>query len=214
VLARSGKSVFYLSLEDFPSTEAYLPTNHKNAMSDVFYYSKEHNRNFIPKLMEKAEKAEGGYLNYLSPSFSVADIEKIAAGNWEFVLNELKSNSSFDYVVADFSSRYDDKTLLQLSFCDHLILLTSTDYPDTVKFDAFLKTLELTDSDLLKRPSVRILNQYSPGIKYDVPRGGYGIPYINGLTDKSQLPYEVGIDSLMGKILMNLVISFSAGENR
>ncbi len=207
-LARSGKNVLYLNLEDYPSTEVYLPSAEPNGMSDVLYYAKTKHNHFISKLVSALNTTENGCLSYLSSSLSMADVAGVELDTWTFILNELRLNSGFDYVITDFSSKYDEKVMAQLGLCDWLLFLVSTELAEKARWKAFTRTLELTDSDILRQPQVQILNQYNPNIKFDTPKGGYGIPYMNGLVNKAQLPYEVEAESIMGRILLNLVTSF------
>lgn len=168
-LAEEGNRVLYLNLEDIPSTELYFKCEKKNGMANVLMSIGKQDRNlFLDKLEENAEKECGGNLYYISPCEYIVDTTYVEADEWEFLFSALRGGNKFYYVVVDFSSKFDDKIMAQLSLCDRIIFLSSSEKLAKLREESLFKMLEHgAGVDLYTENIFKVKNESAGAINKD-----------------------------------------------
>lgn len=141
-IAREGRSVFYVNLEDMPSDEFYLPNAYERGMTDLIH-GLGNNMNAEAKLRGLMQ-CKNERLYYTKHFDSPNDLKELSAEETSQLLNSITSSALFDYVIVDMSTRYDDKTSKIFEISDEIVVVERGDEISEAKMASFYSQLFIT----------------------------------------------------------------------
>jgi MinD-like ATPase involved in chromosome partitioning or flagellar assembly len=137
-LATKDYKTLFLSLEEFPSYKILLNQNVQGSLSDLLYHIRKKTDNLMMKLEGIKGIHGGSKLEYLpSPTYE-EDITETLNEDWVTLVESLKANSNYQYIIIDFTSDYSKRNQLLYAMCEHHILLTNETSLNISKVEAFI----------------------------------------------------------------------------
>ncbi len=113
-LAKLGKRVLYLNLEELGSSTAFFSAEGSSDMSDLIYALKSRKGNFTLKL-ESCLRQDPQGVSFFAPSKEALDMLELNTDDKKQLLKELRLSRLFDYVILDqdFSLQKEALALLE-----------------------------------------------------------------------------------------------------
>ncbi|MCX7710838.1 MAG: AAA family ATPase [Clostridia bacterium] len=161
--AEKGLSVFYLNLENVPSTANYFPCDDTQNLSNVLFYIKEKSKNLGLRI-EAARKTVDKNIHYFSPQENLSDLEEMSPEELTALIRQLRSSNQYDVIIVDLSPGLSKQNLSVMKECDDLLLITAADSPSCMKLNVFEKELRLQSqkgTNLLDQCKI-IINRGNP----------------------------------------------------
>lgn len=140
--ALNGFKTLFISLEELASYSALLDCSSTNDFSDLLYYIKQKNKNLILKIEGLKNNDINSGLHYFSPPSCYKDIQEVSVEEWIYLVEYIKTNSSYERIIMDFDSTLSEKNIRLLEVCNEVILLVNTDSISTAKIDRMYSNLE------------------------------------------------------------------------
>lgn len=140
--AWEGNSVFYLNLENMPSTELFFATEAEGGLSTVFFYLQERKKNMNLKIEALKKTDPHCQIHYFAPVDSVLDLGEELGEQLTALIQILRNSGVYDYVFIDLSSQINANNLAIMEASD-VVLLISTAEP-TCQIKVKLWQSELT----------------------------------------------------------------------
>ncbi len=137
-LAKQGRKVFYLNLEDIQSTNMYFNETDKASLSDIIFEVKDRVDNFREKL-DNAISTDSTGTMYLASTSNILDIEDITQEDIKWMIEEILKMKMFDYIVIDTSSKYNGVYDVILNSSDIVITPIVNNKTSINKIDKFIK---------------------------------------------------------------------------
>ena len=138
-MARGGRTVFYVNLEDVPSDEFYLPNAFERGLTDLIQ-GLDSNMNVEAKLRGLMQ-CKNERLFYTKHFDSPNDLRELSADETSKLISSIVSSALFDYVIVDMSTRYDDKTSKIFEISDEIIIVERGDEISEKKMASFYSQL-------------------------------------------------------------------------
>lgn len=213
-MVSAGKKVFYLNFEDNASTNMFFDTTGSSDLSHILFYLKAKVKNLAVKIdVTKKEDVNTG-IHYFNPLKSNLELEEITSNEYSLLLNELKNLSSYDYVVVDLPSSFNEKVADILNQVDSVILTIANDLMLKAKTESVIKDFEL----IYERKRINLYNKLHivqnkakasnslEGI-FSIGRVGVdnSIPFCDGLYFKNGEKYSLNLTGQFSTSLDALV---------
>lgn len=156
--AWEGKNIFYLNLENIPSTELYLGGEQESSLSNVLYYLKHNKKDNIFTKIEAAKCIDPVYrISYFKRPDSLQDIKENLAEELGLLIEQLASGGQYERVFIDMSSCFDGNTISVLEICDDILLVYTPDAISKVKTGMLFEEL----TKLEKSKNISLLDKVS-----------------------------------------------------
>jgi cellulose biosynthesis protein BcsQ len=138
MLAKQRK-VLYLNYETFSGFNQIMGRVHRSDITDMLYIFECLKEKFILKLCTITEQLNG--LDYIAPSAVFPDLMNIPGGQWTALLNELREQSDYEFIILDLSDYVDG--LLQILYeCDRVYTITKPDMYAAAKMQQYEDLLQ------------------------------------------------------------------------
>ena len=141
-IAREGKSVFYVNMEDIPSDDVYLPNTYDRGMTELLH-GLGNNANAEAKLRGLMQ-CKNERLYYIKHFDSPNDLKELSVEETAMLLNSITSSGLFDYVIVDMVTRYDDKTAKLFEISNEIVIVERGDEISEAKMNSFYAQLFIT----------------------------------------------------------------------
>ncbi|SCY84540.1 AAA family ATPase [Alkaliphilus peptidifermentans] len=196
--AQRGKSVFYLNLENVPSTAVYFEDMKSQNISNLFYYLKNKKKNILLKIEGVRQFDTTLGIHYFPPVERLADFEEISWEEIVLLVNTLKESNQYDYIIIDFDSGINMKKWNQISLCNRLLLVLNQDISSQIKGNSFIKEIDRfsADEELFSKDNIQLVIN-----KADDTVGGTQLSINN--KKAIYLPYINGLSKLKGSAIIN-----------
>ncbi|MDB2104740.1 AAA family ATPase [Clostridium paraputrificum] len=155
-LTKEGKKVLLINLEQVSALGIYFDVSDRNnTITDLLYKAAdgvEIDKNVLDSVVKKDENTNVYYIN---PIISTIDIEDGTCNNLIYVLNAIKKETNFDYVVIDSGSRLDNSIKRLGEYSDKLIGIIESSHISLVKMSKMLDEFINDDNIIL------LINKYN-----------------------------------------------------
>lgn len=217
-MARRGKKVFYLNLEDIQSTPLFFNCESEKNFSDMIYFLKQNRKN-LSLTIEGIRCVDHNYgIHYFSPPSSVIDLNELMPEELEYLIAQLKNTNQYDYIFLDMSSRLDKKNLMIMRTCDEIMIVATQYQISLLKMKSFLKELDILHERDLKDAPKRyhlLLNRYSSQMSQEIENMDLKniniiqkIPRINNLIIPGEKKFILNMDNEFGFAITEVISSF------
>lgn len=181
IFALAG-STFYLNFEQFQTTKFFLPSNTDYSMSDIIYYVKQRDKNFVTRLSSLRCQDYESNVYFFKEVNNSLEINELLPEDIEFLIESIKNSGIYDFIVIDMDSRFDESTLRIMQETDKLLLLLIDDEISLHKTSLFTENLKnLSDSGYEQANNILDKITYSWN---KAPQQEYHSPNIYKLTEK------------------------------
>ena len=210
-----GKTVFYLNLEEIPSTGLFLEGEQENSLSGVLYHLK-HRSKDPAFLVETCRAIDPHYnIHYFKPPDSALDLKEEIAQELKTLVGLLCAAGQYDRIFIDMSSALDQNNLAVLEACDHILVIGGPEPTTVLKINALVHEFELLgwgkNLRFLDKASF-ILNRYEHSAAFEAENKGMGgkeiilkVPRIANLMVPCGNKYRLDLNSELGAVLHQLI---------
>ena len=164
------KNVFYLNLENIPSTQMFFDCSQDLNFSRVLYYLKSKKTNLGFKIDAIKVQDPINNINYFPIQDNLLEQTEIVPEEIEFLICSLRNSKLYDIIFIDFSSVIDNKTLKALGICEEILLILTQDYMCSIKKELLYKELKAieqkTNTDIIAKFTI-LLNKHNEEKPYD-----------------------------------------------
>nr|WP_279381056.1 AAA family ATPase [Alkaliphilus hydrothermalis] len=144
LLAQMGKKVLYLNLEGISSQYIYFQQGSEYSLSNIFYLTKNRNKNLTLKLESMVMKDYATQIHYIAPLDSPLELEEIEPKDIEYLLTELEGSRMYDYIILDLSSNFDSNNLKFMTMSHKVMMILNHDPIARTKGDQLLEQINRT----------------------------------------------------------------------
>lgn len=150
-LSMVGNRVFYLNLEFFPSDGCYLPQMGTLSLSALLANLSQNGNHTM--YMQSGLQAKADNFYYLNHFDSPNDYSAMSAKELTDLISLLQKSGSFDVIIVDMSSTFDDKTSQVWSLSDLVVLVEQNDAIGITKMASFVSQTHIIEEfgDKMKR---------------------------------------------------------------
>jgi cellulose biosynthesis protein BcsQ len=218
--ARMGMKVFYLNLENVPSTTFYFKGWAERNFSNVIYYLKEKQCSLALKLEGAKSVDPDSNVHYFLPPDSILEMEELDADGLDMLIRHMRSAAQYDVVFIDMSSGLGLHNITVLKACDTIIQVSLPETASYIKLCAIstgLSILEKKHSLDLTGKTISLLNRFSKDACCATNEGNMANEFqvvieecekLKNITRASQLVdmdtvFASGINSLLERVLPN-----------
>ena len=140
--AWEGKAVFYLNLEEIPSTDLFFAGEHGGNLSGVLYYLK-HRVKDPAVLVETCRTIDPRYkIHFFKPPDSALDLKEEVADELRALIRILCESKQYDRVFIDMSASLDQNNLAVLEECDDILVICGPCPASVLKINGLIHELE------------------------------------------------------------------------
>jgi cellulose biosynthesis protein BcsQ len=143
ICSYSGLSVFYLNLEQFPSTGVFLSDSSEYSITDIIYYAKEQDKNLISKITTMSCKDIASNVHYFKEANNLFEINEILPQDIELILNAMKSSGQYDLIVIDMDSQLNDNTISIFNMADEILYIFTNEEICLHKTMLFIENMKI-----------------------------------------------------------------------
>ncbi len=141
ICSLSGLSVFYLNLEQFQSTSLFFSSNAEYSFSDLIYYAKEQDRNFVSKIAAMRCQDSATNVYFFKQAENPFEMNELMPLDISYIIKNLKDCGQYDLVVIDMESRLDSCTLEVFQAVDEVLYVFTDEEICLHKTNFFLDSL-------------------------------------------------------------------------
>lgn len=123
--AWEGNRVFYLNLENMPSTKLFFTSEGGEGLSAVFYYLRQRKNILKIEALKQTDWQSG--IHYFSPADSVMDLWEDLREDLPELIRVLRSSGHYDYLFLDLSSQINANNLAAMEASDAVFLVSTGD---------------------------------------------------------------------------------------
>jgi len=216
-LAWEGKDVFYLNLENMPSTPLYFTGDQNDNLSTILYFIKSKAKNLTIKL-DGAKCVDPLYkIHYFLPPDSIYDFNEDVSKEIITLLRELKGTNQYDKIIVDMSCEINKNNLAVLKYCDEIILVLEQDKTSEIKLQCMLKELRLlspkNNCEIIEKFHL-VVNKYSADTMWDEGKLKISekellikIPWVENLTTFKEGLCRLDMNSEFGKAIYQMLLN-------
>lgn len=205
-IARSGKRVLYLNLEQCSDMALVFAGSGQSTMSDVVYAIKGNKSNLKLRLQAMVEQSPEN-VHFFSSSPVPLDSMELNEQDFEKLLQELQEMGAYDYIVLDMDNYFLEKLYVALRRTDRLVLVGDGSQISNGKLQRYAEALELlskTQNLQLERKTMLLYNKFSSrtGTQINLPNISLigGLPRFEGASFK-QVVEEIAKSSVFEKLI-------------
>lgn len=222
--AWEGQTVFYLNLENTPTTPLYFRGEQEKNLANVLYYLKG-NKNKLALQIESSKCVDPLYrVHYFKPPDSIIDFNEDVTIELRSLLQILKTSQQYERIFVDLSSEINKNNLAVLKACDALILVAQDNMTSVIKLKGLYKEIRILFSpekseELLKKcnlvlnkefgvASGDVIAQNMPEVINNEKRVIARIPMVKHLVTLQEGLYKIDLNSGFGKAIHQLLLNF------
>lgn len=174
--SQMGNNVFYLNMENIPSTQMFFDCEGMSNLSHIFYHLKSKKSNIGLKI-EALKTVDPIYnVNYFSTQESLMEQSEILPEEFESLILQMRNSKLYDIIFVDLPSIIDNKTLQILASCDEIYLVLTQDYFCCSKTQLFLNELSIIEqkngSDYTSK-LIFLLNKYKQDLSSPIDEADF-----------------------------------------
>ena len=143
ICSYSGLSVFYLNLEQFPSTGVFLSDSSEYSITDIIYYAKEKDKNLITKVSTMSCKDISSNIHYFKEANNSFEINEVLPQDIELILYSMKSSGLYDLIVIDMDSQLNDNTISIFNMADEILYIFTNEEICLHKTMLFIENMKI-----------------------------------------------------------------------
>lgn len=166
ILAKD-RAVLYLNLEEYSGFEHLFQTTYDSNLSDLIYYMKQKQPSLSHRISGMVQSVNN--LDYIPPAISPMDIRSAALEDWNYLLSELESHSSYEVVILDFGDGVDELFHI-MDNCQTIYMPVLSDTISKAKIQQFENLLRLWDGvpilEKIKKVKPPFHNSFGDGSQY------------------------------------------------
>lgn len=186
--AGRGMRVFYLNLEDIPSTEMFFRGDSKQSFSNVIYQLKGSSPNLWLKLEAARCIDTGTGVHFFRPAANILDMNELTDQDMSRLLFEFRKSSAYNAVFIDLPTGLNERYSSVLKYSDEILLILTPDFKLESNIDKFGKGLEAFE----ERLSLSIMSKLIPVMNFSGKQKKYGrfLSYrpVAEISDHSAMP--------------------------
>lgn len=148
ICSYSGLSVFYLNLEQFPSTSIFFSNNMEYSTSDIIYYTKERDKNLISKISTMSCKDTASNLHYFKEANNAFDINDLLPQDVKFIIDNIKGCGQYDLIVIDMDSQLNENTISLFEVADEILYVFTYEEICLHKTNIFIDNINMLSNGL------------------------------------------------------------------
>ena len=141
ILAKE-KAVLYLNLEEYAGFEELMGKGFSQNLSDLLYFVRQENGNLIYKMNGMIQTVNN--LDYIPPVRTPEDIRGTEWEDWENLIKEIVSHSSYEVVILDIVGAIDG-IFQMLDMCKRIYMPVLTDPVSVSKISQFENLVRIWD---------------------------------------------------------------------
>ena len=141
ILAKE-KAVLYLNLEEYAGFEELMGKGFSQNLSDLLYFVRQENGNLIYKMNGMIQTVNN--LDYIPPVRTPEDIRGTEWEDWENLIKEIVSHSSYEVVILDIGGAIDG-IFQMLDMCKRIYMPVLTDPVSVSKISQFENLVRIWD---------------------------------------------------------------------
>lgn len=141
ILAKE-KAVLYLNLEEYAGFEELMGKGFSQNLSDLLYFVRQENGNLIYKMNGMIQTVNN--LDYIPPVRTPEDIRGTEWEDWENLIKEIVSHSSYEVVILDIGGAIDG-IFQMLDMCKIIYMPVLTDPVSVSKISQFENLVRIWD---------------------------------------------------------------------
>ncbi len=149
ICSYSGLSVFYLNLEQFPSTGVFLSDSSEYSIADIIYYAKEQDKNLISKISTMSCKDVASNIHYFNKANNSFEINELLPRDIELILETMKSSGLYDLIVIDMDSQLNDNTISIFNMADEILCIFTNEEICLHKTKLFVESISILSNRTL-----------------------------------------------------------------
>ena len=166
------RAVLYLNMEVYSGFEYLLNKTYPDTLSDVLYYLRQENGNIMGKISGMIQTMNN--LDYLPPALSPGDLLQTRPEEWDHLLADISSYSSYEIVILDLGDGVQELSRI-LEQCTKIYMPVRNDPMSKAKVDQFENLIKLWNKEFILERINKIHLPYHRTI-----RGGAG--YLDDLV--------------------------------
>ena len=216
--AWEGKTIFYLNLEEIPSTGLFFEGEQEQNLSSILYHLR-HGTKDPAVLLETARAVDPEYnIHFFKPPDSVLDLKEKLGAELKSLVRELNKTGHYDRVFIDMSSCLDQNNLAVLEACDDILVICSQEPAACLKINALVREFESLgrgkDLCLLDKTCF-VLNKYEHYEGSELENANIGgksimlkVPKIPNIIVPYGHKYRLDMNSEFGSAVYRLTLRF------
>lgn len=156
-MAQHGKSVFYLNLENFGSSNNYFQGEGQGSFSDVIYALKSNNINLPMKLQSTIKRDSSGvyFIDGCKNAYDMLEVTDTEVGE---LLEGIAAVQDYDAIVIDYSGGFNSRQMLLMNeYADTILYISDGSDVGNDKFTKFCEAVRIVE----KKDNCVILNKMS-----------------------------------------------------
>jgi len=163
-LSLQGSKVLYVNLETVSSSPVWFGTSSNQEMSEILYYVQTNTKQAAAKIEQYLKKDASTGLDYLEPLTNLQDIHDVRQADVTELLDTITRSFSYDYVIVDGDSGFQERTLAVLAYCHAVLFLLLDDVQCMYKTVVGLAELQRLDEQAhasLRAKMHAVVNKYT-----------------------------------------------------
>ena len=164
--ARRGMKVFYLNLENVPSTTLYFKGNAEENFSNIIYYLKDRKHN-LSMMLEGARSVDpDSKVNYFLPPDNILDMQELEPDELERLIRQIQTSAQYDAVFIDMAGGLSLLNSVVLKICDAIIQVCQPGEISSCKNISMASGLDILERKYsidLTGKIVTVLNKFKTG---------------------------------------------------
>lgn len=161
IMSREARCL-YINMEDYSGFSELFDKEYNGDLSDVMYYLRQDNINFMAKLGAITETIEN--MDYIPPVPVPFCIREIKKSEWEKLFEEISTKTSYEKIIVDFEDNVDGLMDL-LSLCTKIYMPVKDDYISNAKIKQFERMLDISKKSELHSKIKKIKLPYHNNCK-------------------------------------------------
>ena len=178
-LARKGKKVLYLNLEQTGSSSLYFQAEGQFDLNDIIYSIKSRRSNLALKLESSVKKDTTGVAFYQTPKIAL-DIASLTEEDLQQLIQELAVASSYEYIIIDTDFSFDSRSMEIINQSRNVVLVSDGSEVANCKLQRTIEALKAMNENSNKAMLSKFMLLY------------------NKFSSKTGKTIEVGLKSLGG----------------
>lgn len=139
-LLSRDRPTLYINLESYAGFEQLFGKSYDRTLSDIIYYMRKEKDNLINRLHGAIQTLDN--LDYIPPVPFPQDIADIRFEEWNWLLETLRGESSYQRIVLDIGDSVEDICPL-LEKCDYIFLPEKNDFISQAKISQFESLMDV-----------------------------------------------------------------------
>ncbi len=163
----SENNVLYMNLEQRPSDSVFFSVEPKSkGLTDMIAYLKtkytdEGVSRMLKTVIQKDQKQPNGKVSFIKGYNNIMDCLSISGQNLEVILNSVKDNLDFRYIIIDADFIVSEALQKLIALSDKLVFVSSGSDISNYKLSKIQRYLELLGREIEEMPeNYLLLNQY------------------------------------------------------